>query len=93
LIIVVLVNHYLSKQNKDVAAVLVCAALGDTLKRFANLPGYDSSGINMIGVVNYLKTKDLMSGVQKSLFGIMPIIRKHDVYMQWVKITQEDIRA
>ncbi len=70
-----------------------CAVLGDTLKRFANLPGYDSSGINMLGVVNYLKSKGLMSGVQKSLFGIMPIIRNYDVYMQWVKITQEDIRA
>ncbi|MCH7927828.1 MAG: hypothetical protein IID03_07580 [Candidatus Dadabacteria bacterium] len=67
--------------------------LGDTLKRFANLPGYDSSGINMFGVVNYLKSKGLMSGVRKSLFGIIPIIRNYDVYMQWVKITQEDIRA
>ena len=70
-----------------------CALLGDTLKRFANLPGYDSSGINMFGVVNYLKSKGLMSGVRKSLFGIIPIIRNYDVYMQWVKITQEDIRA
>ena len=70
-----------------------CAVLGDTLKRFANLPGYDSSGINMFGVVNYLKSKCLMSGVRKSLSGIIPIIRNYDVYMQWVKITQEDIRA
>ncbi len=64
---VVLANLSLSKK-KDVAVVLVCAALGDTLKRFAKLHGYDFSGINMSGVVNYLESKGLMSGVQKSLF-------------------------
>jgi len=82
LIFVVLANHSLSKKNKDVAVVLVCAALGDTLKRFANLPGFDSSGINMSGVVNYLKSKGLMSGVQKPLFGIMPIIRNYAMHVQ-----------
>jgi len=71
----------------------VCAALGDTLKRFANLYGYEFSGINMSGVVNYLKSKGLMSGVQKSLFGIMPIIRNYAMHVLWNKITQEDIRA
>jgi len=71
----------------------VCAALGDTLKRFANLPGYEFSGINMSGVVNYLKSKGLMSGVQKSLFGIIPIIRNYAMHVLWNKITQEDIRA
>lgn len=78
---VVLANLSLPKK-KDVAVVLVCAALGDTLKRFANLPGFDSSGINMSGVVNYLKSKGLMSGVQKPLFGIMPIIRNYAMHVQ-----------
>lgn len=90
---VVLANHSLSNKNKDVAVVLVCAALGDTLKRFANLLGFDSSGINMSGVVNYLKSKGLMSGVQKPLFGIMPIIRNYAMHVQWDEIIREDIRA
>jgi len=71
----------------------VCAAFGDTLKRFANLHDYEFSGINMSGVVYYLKSKGLMSGVQKSLFGIMPIIRNYAMHVIWNKITQEDIRA
>ena len=88
---VVLAKHSLSEKNKDVAAVLVCAALEDALKRYAKLNGDDLSDKDMSEVVSYLKSKGLVSGAQKSLLGIMPKIRNYAMHAEWDKITTEDV--
>ena len=90
---VILAKRALSKNNKDVAAVLACAALEDTLKRFAKLNGDDLSDKDMSEVVNYLKSKGLVSGAQKSLLGVMPKIRDYAMHAQWDKITHEDVSS
>jgi len=91
--IVVSAKHALSEGNKDVAAVLASAALEDALKRYAKLNGDDLSEKEMSEVVNYLKSKGLVSGAQKSLLGVMPKIRNYAMHAQWGKITHEDVSS
>jgi len=90
---IVLSKHALSEKNKDVAAVLACAALEDALKRFAKINGEDLSGKDMSEVVNYLKSKGLVAGAQKSLLDVMPKIRNYAMHAEWDKITHEDVSS
>jgi hypothetical protein len=57
----------LEEGNKDVAAVLACAALEDALKRYATLNDLDVQDQSMQQVVGALKSKGLVSGAQKIL--------------------------
>ena len=54
-------------ENKDVAAVLVSAALEDTLKRFALQNGLDIDDTDMSQVINAMKSKGLLQGPQASV--------------------------
>lgn len=83
----------LSEGYKDVAAVLACAALEDTLKRFATLNGLHVSDKSMTEVVNALKSKGLVAGAQKSLLDPMPRIRDYAMHANWEKITAPDVNS
>ena len=72
---VTLAKHSLKEGNKDVAAVLACAALEDVLKRYAASNGCSVDDKVMQEVVGALKSKGLVSGAQKSLLEAMPKIR------------------
>jgi len=87
---VVAAKQALGEGQKDVAAVLACAALEDTLKRFARLKDVDVSGKSMQEVVNALKAKGLIAGPQKSLLDTMPKIRDAAMHADWTKITSQD---
>ncbi|MBF0635184.1 MAG: hypothetical protein HQK85_11045 [Nitrospinae bacterium] len=76
----------LSEGHKDVAAVLACAALEDTLKRYGSLNGVDVDGKDMSEVISALKAKGLVSGAQKSLLDSMPKIRNFALHAEWQKI-------
>jgi|GEM_PF-3872343 len=78
--------------NHTVAAVLACAALEDTLKRYATSKGLDVDGKMMDEVVNTLKSHGLVSGPQKSLLAAMPKIRNHAMHADWAKLTPQDAR-
>ena len=88
---VVAAKHALPDGQKDVAAVLACAALEDALKRYARLQGLNSDGKVMQEVVNSLKSKGLVSGAQKSLLDSMPKVRDAAMHAEWGKITPQDV--
>jgi hypothetical protein len=79
--------------HKDVAAVLACAALEDTLKRFARLNGVDVDDKVLQEVVAALKSKGLVGGAQKSLLDVMPKIRDFAMHANWSKIQDADVRS
>jgi hypothetical protein len=79
-------KHALSEGHKDVAAVLACAALEDTLKRYALINGLTIEGNSMQDTVNALKSKGLVTGAQKTLLDSMPKIRDYAMHANWDKI-------
>jgi hypothetical protein len=79
-------KHALSEGHKDVAAVLACAALEDTLKRYALINGLTIDGNSMQDTVNALKSKGLVTGAQKTLLESMPKIRDYAMHANWDKI-------
>lgn len=83
----------LAEGHKDVAAVLACAALEDTLKRFARLNDLDVDDKTLQEVVNALKSKGLVAGAQKSLLDVMPKIRDFAMHANWDKIQDADVRS
>jgi hypothetical protein len=90
---VAMAKHSLSEGHKDVAAVLVCSALEDTLKKFASLNGITITDESMTEVVNALKSKGLVSGAQKSLLDTMPKIRNFAMHAKWEKISEPDVSS
>jgi hypothetical protein len=86
-------KHSLSEGHKDVAAVLACAALEDTLKRFAATNGLDVSEKSMQEVVSALKSKGLVSGAQKSLLDSMPKVRDFAMHANWEKLSAPDVSS
>jgi hypothetical protein len=88
-----LAKHSLKEGNKDVAAVLACAALEDALKRYAALNGLTVDDKVMQEVVGALKSKGLVSGAQKTLLDTMPKIRDYAMHANWEKITPEDVSS
>lgn len=85
----VLAKKALEEGSKDVAAVLACAALEDSLKRFAMMKGLDVSNKNMPDVVNLLKQEGYVSGAKKKILDTMPSIRDWAMHANWEKITPE----
>ena len=90
---VAMAKHALSEGHKDVAAVLACSALEDTLKRFASLNGIAVTDKSMTEIVNALKSKRLVSGAQKSLLDTMPKIRNFAMHAKWEKISEPDVNS
>lgn len=88
---VVLAKNALANDQKDVAAVLACAALEDALKRYAMLKGLDVDGKVMQEVINALKAKGLVAGPQRSLLDSMPKVRNAAMHADWQKITPQDV--
>jgi hypothetical protein len=83
----------LTEGHKDVAAVLACAALEDTLKRFARLNGLDVDDKALQEVVAALKSKGLVAGAQKSLLDVMPKIRDFAMHANWSKFEDADVQS
>ncbi len=90
---VAIAKQALSEGHKDVAAVLACAALEDTLKRFATANDLDVGEKSMQEVVGALKSKGLVSGAQKSLLDTMPRIRNYAMHADWEKISAPDVSS
>lgn len=90
---VALARQSLSKGQKDVAAVLACAALEDAIKRLACTNALPTDGKTMVELVNTLKSAGLVSGAQKSLLEAMPRIRNMAMHAEWTKITEPDVSS
>lgn len=81
----------LDEGNKDVAAVLACAALEDALKRLANTNGLKVDGKDMSEVIGALKSKGLVGGAQKSILETMPKTRNNAMHADWAKISATEV--
>ena len=81
----------LHEGQKDVAAVLACAALEDALKRLAQTQGLVIDAKDMTSIINALKSEGLLSGPQKSLVDVMPRIRNAAMHAEWTSITPQDV--
>ena len=86
-----LAKKALEEGFKDVSAVLACAALEDSLKRFAFINGLDVNDKVMQDVIGALKAKGLVGGAQKSILDAMPKIRDYSMHANWDKITPQDV--
>lgn len=84
-------KNALNEGNKDVAAVLACAALEDALKRFANANGLNVDGKDMTEVISALKSKSLVGGAQKSILETMPKTRNAAMHADWAKISATEV--
>jgi hypothetical protein len=83
----------LTEGQKDVAAVLACAALEDVIKRLAMANSIAVEGRTMLDLVNALKTAGIVSGAQKTLLDAMPRIRNMAMHADWEKITAPDVSS
>ena len=90
---VVMAKHALREGHTNVAAVLACSALEDTLKRYGIANGLDVDGKVMQEVIAALKSKGLVTGAQKSLLDSMPKIRDYAMHANWEKITPPDVNS
>lgn len=88
-----LAKQALSEGHKDVAAVLACAALEDSLKKYATSNGIDCSDKTLQEIVNSLKSRGLVSGAQKSLLDTMPKIRNYALHADWSKLSEPDVSS
>ena len=79
----VLAREALDAEQKDVAAVLACAALEDTLKRCASDRGLDVQDKNMNEVVNALKAEGVIRRNQGALLSAFVKLRNDAFHAQW----------
>jgi hypothetical protein len=88
---VTLARTALDEGHKDVAAVLACAALEDTLKRYAIANKLEVEGKTMADVINALKSASLVAGAQKAILDRMPAIRNMALHGEWAKIGEPEV--
>ena len=80
-------------ENKNVAAVLVSAALEDALKRFALQNNLDVADANMEQVINALKSKGLLKDPQASIAKGHKELRKKAFHANWDKIEKASVNS
>lgn len=80
-------------ESKDVAAVLVSAALEDALKRFASQNNLDVSDANMEQVINALTSKGLLKGPQAAIVKGHKQLRTKAFHANWDKIDRTSVSS
>ena len=82
----VLARESLDAEQKDVAAVLACAALEDALKRCASDRGLHVQDKNMNDVVNALKTEGIIRKNEGALLSAFVRLRNDAFHARWTAI-------
>ena len=82
----ILARESLDAEQKDVAAVLACAALEDALKRCANDRGLNVQDKNMNEVVNALKADGVIRRNQGALLSAFVKLRNDALHARWAAI-------
>jgi len=80
-------------ESKDVAAVLVSAALEDTLKRYALQNDLNVEDAEMAQVINALKAQGLLKGPQASVVQSYVKLRNKAFHADWDKIEKETVNS
>ncbi len=79
--------------NKDVAAVLACAALEDALKRLAKKQGLAVDDKEMTDVINALKSNGTIQGPQATIVQSYVKLRNKAFHAEWDKIDKESVSS
>lgn len=79
--------------NKDVAAVLACAALEDALKRVAIKENLDVDDKDMSEVINALKAKGVIKGAQAPIVQSYVKLRNKAFHAEWDKFDKESVSS
>ena len=80
-------------EKKDVAAVLVCAALEDALKRLAMQEKLKVEDKDMSEVINALKSNGLVKGPQASIVSSYVKLRNKTFHAEWDKIERPEVSS
>jgi hypothetical protein len=88
---VALAKEALNQNQKNVAAVLACAALEDTLKRIGTANGLNVAEKDMSEVVNAIKAAGLIKGGAAKLLDPMPKIRNYALHANWDRISEAEV--
>lgn len=80
-------------ENKDVAAVLVCAALEDALKRVGMQEGLDVEDKDMPEVINGLKAHGTIKGPQVAIAKGYIRLRNKAFHAQWNQIEKPEVSS
>lgn len=87
-----LAKRALEDGYKDVAAVLACAALEDTIKRLAKANGIENAN-DIEANINYLKSKGYFSGSVKKVVATLPGIRNNALHADWGNVSDFQVRT
>ncbi|MGA2324257.1 MAG: DUF4145 domain-containing protein [Sedimentisphaerales bacterium] len=79
--------------NKDVAVVLACAALEDSLKRVAIKENLNVDDKDMSDIINALKTKGVIKGAQVPIVQSYVKLRNKAFHAEWDKIDKESVSS
>jgi hypothetical protein len=88
---VALAKEALDQKQKNVAAVLACAALEDTLKRIGMTNGLNVAEKEMSEVISAIKAAGLIGGGAAKLLDRMPKIRNDVMHANWENVTEVEI--
>jgi len=78
---------------KDVAAVLSCAALEDSLKRYAEMLGIEVEDKNLSEVINVLKASSVLPGPQAKVIQSFVGLRNKAMHAEWDKIDTSEVHS
>ena len=78
---------------KDVAAVLGCAALEDSLKKIAVINGLDVEDKGMSEVINALKSIQILQGASASITTSYVKLRNKVFHAEFDKFEKEDVKS
>jgi uncharacterized protein YutE (UPF0331/DUF86 family) len=88
-----LAKEAMENDAKDVAAVLACAALEDTLKKFGETKGLDIGEKDMSDVIGVLKSQGIIQGPRAKLVQSFVTIRNKTFHAEWAKIEKSEIQS
>jgi hypothetical protein len=90
---VALSKELIEEGRIDVASVLSCAALEDTLKKYAELNGLEVSNKDMSEVISALRGTSLISGTEIKLLQSYNQLRNRSFHAQWDKIDSISVKS
>ena len=90
---IVMAKQAIENSVKDVAAVLACAALEDTLKKYAELHGLNVSDKDMSEVIGALKSRALVKGPRGKVLDSFTMVRNKAFHAQWDKIEMTEVQS
>ena len=90
---ILLAKKALDENNKEVAAVLACAALEDTLKQYAEQNGIDIDDKDMSKVISALKGEGLLKGPQAKIASGYVTLRNKAFHAEWDKIGEPEVAS